>query len=312
MLMTVTWLTPLAGGPAAADDGDGATMNVGLNQTVTQEYPAILGQDPATGQVQDHDPDTCRSVAEATCTVIPLSFEVPPHLQKYDVYTADVKVIWDPGQNVQTGTFVGADANDLDIYIWYDPYDADDPRYTNGSTALSHSASTNMPEEVKLDASTAQKFLLVVNNSNGVNNGFKVVVVTNYTPFEGVSESLDTGFAKPVDLSGDSSLPAAASPTSGVRELPASPAAAAPVAPASVTPEVSGLDPTLSGLSGAGADSVLNTGAAGNFFKPAAAVKPPKPVSGLAIVLSCGVVPILLVGLGAAWFRRRRPVALTI
>jgi hypothetical protein len=313
VLAASAWLAPL-GGTAHADDGDGAPINVGPNATVSADYPAIPGSDPATGQLQDHDPDTCRSVSELTCTVIPLTFETPPGFKPYDVFNGVVDVTWDPGANVQSGNSLvgGEDANDLDIFLWFNPYDANDTRYHDGGTALSRSASSQVPEEIKIDASSAQKFLLVVNNSSGVNQGFTVKVTTTYAPFTGVSESTESGFTAPVDLSGDTATGTPAGPATGVRSLPAGPVAAAPGAPASVTPDVGALDPSLAGLSGAGSDSILNTGNSANLFKPAAVVKPPKPVSDLTIFLACGVLPIVLVALGAAWFRRRRPVALTV
>ena len=298
-----------------SDPNDQPVVNVGANATYEHQYGPIAGQDQVDPQLGDVDPATCRQNQEVTCNVIPVNFVLPASFKAADTYVATIAVAWDPGTNVQSPyAGVGANGDDLDIYLWFNPECPPAPAKCDMGTAVVKASDTNEPEVVKIEVSRHQNFQLVVNHANGtvLKDGYHLTVSTVYQSFTPPSESLE-GALGPKDLSGESGAPVTPSATRAA--APAAPAvtgaaapAASPAAPVGVDLGSPTSDSGLAALSGGGLSDV----AAPQIFKQATAVKPPRHVTPLSLVISLILLPLSLVGSGGAWFVRRRPAALRI
>jgi hypothetical protein len=304
--------------PAHADEV--AAITVGPGQTIEKDEAPILGQDTVTPNVLgDPSPDNCQTLP--SCNVVPVTFSLPKGYNKLDTYVATVSLTW---QSVAAGNRnVGAASNDLDLYLWAEaffepecktppnaPADYKPPAYCTHDLAKSANSGQIQPEVVKLDATDRQKFLLLVNNSTGANTGYHIKIESRYSAYSRPLESLDSGFAP----SGAGS--AVAPPPDLSAAGPAVSPVASETTPAVTAPDLSalggpsGLDPDVANIQGSNLADVLQ---GGKLFK-AATVRTTsgRPPSSLALVIWLVLVPLLVAGLGAAWFVRRRPAALRI
>lgn len=302
-------------GPYDTDPNDQPVVNLQPNGVYQHHYGPILGQDQIDPNVNGTvDPATCRQNQEATCNVIPIVFTKPPGFTKLDSYVAKITVSWDPGYQTTTGVGLDpyAEADELDLYLWLNPQG----KATNDEE---HDGNSDEPKAMYIDGASYQHYQLVVNHSGqgADQGGYDVTIQTRYSPYIPPGESLANDVF-PADNSGafTPSVTPSAAPTTPSYVAPAADATslASPTTPAATGP--SGLpqagdalpDASLANLSGDQADATLAS--APNIFKRVAVQKPPGPVSGLAVVLAFGLVPLLIAGGGALWFVRRRPALL--
>ena len=260
--------------PARANLQD--RLTVSPNQTVTREYPAIIGANPAPKQHNDDlnqpgdpDPATCSTVP--TCDEIPLTVKHPAGLSVFDSFTFRVELRWE-------GTA------DLDLYLWYEP---------PGPTPTRRSITAAQPEVIVYPAGDTENYHLVVNNAAGLSQGYTVKVTSQY---EHVDNPFD-GAASPPSFN---AAPSFTTPTFGV--APDTPSPGGTTAPA---PPQAAIDPDLGNLSAAGP--------APNIFRDTATGtrRAHEPVAGATVFLWAVVVPLLATIAAGAVLYRRRPRALS-
>jgi hypothetical protein len=305
--------------PAHADQLDPIT--VGPGQTIQKDEGPILGQDTVTPNVLgDPSPDNCQTLP--SCNVVPINFTLPKGFNKLDTYVATISVTW---QSVAAGNRnVGGASNDVDIYLWAEAFFENEcktpanapagytpPRYCTHDLAKSAASGQIQPEVVKLDATDRQKFLLLVNNSTGPNTGYHLKIESRYAAYNRPVESLDTGFSP--STGGSALAPPPDLSAAGPAASPSVNSSSTEVTPPDLTAfgGSSGLDADLGGIQAANLADVLKGG--GSLFKPATVrAKPASSPSSLSLILWLVLVPIVVAGLGGAWFVRRRPAALRI
>jgi hypothetical protein len=284
---------------SAARATDQPVVNLKEGQTYLHDYPA-LGPGNTQDAAGDIDPATCSSTPGNPCDLIPIHIGEPSGSGDFVV---TIKVTWDQ-QPVANGVTT---TNQIDVYLWDDP-----PK----KAVRTKSSGVAGAAQVGVDAPKNRKFSLVVWNNQGANNGYHVNM--HYFPAQGArpDESLDPTFKAPADTSGSAtptprSSPRATPSVTGGGSTPVFPSLA-PTGGIALGADPFASDPTFANLGAAGFDRSQLTGQARNFAPPAAKVSPPRPVRGLTVALWMTLVPLVLVGLGVAWFARRRPVALRI
>ena len=307
-----------------SDPNDQPKVTVLPNQTYDHQYGSITGVDTTTEQTQDYDPATCRMYQEIPCNVIPIDFQAPNGLKKADTFLATITVTWANAAGV-CGIPVQncAEGDELDLFLWPNPEGT-----KNTTVAIEKDANADEPKTLHLDLTTGLFYQFVLDHTQGTGNpgGYHVHIVTQYIPFNGINTP--SGAPPTTEASAPSTTSVlAATPPTTVPTSPAGPSASPTIgSPAgSPTPETTpasaptGLaatsapgepDPSLSGLAGTNVDSAIAAGV--SLFKPPPPSRPPSPVGGTPVALALGVVPIALLGIGAVFLRRRRPIALTL
>jgi hypothetical protein len=308
--------------PALADRVEAIT--VGPNQTLSKEYGPILAQEAVQANLGNVPPDTCELLP--SCNLVPVDFTAPPNANKLDTYLAQIDVFWET-QGIGDRN-VGESTDDLDVWLWAAEWAqkdaAGDPCYVPPTDTeyeppeyctfpLAHSANTGpiVPETVRIDVQSHDHYLLVVNNSTGVNLGYRVDIASRYVAYDAPVESTEGAFAPPA-----SGLEAPPFTGSGLGSSPSSsvietgPSAGVPGA-ASLSPfaDVPGADEDLTDLSATDINAALKGAQlkrTSNNFGPAA------PVSDSTVVVWLVLVPLVLVGLGGWWLMRHRPAALRV
>lgn len=288
------------GGPAHGAD---SAITASLGRVITADYGPIPGNNAEFQAGVYPDATTCDP--GVGCVVVPIRFPNPP--KTYDTVVR-VAVEW-AATPILNGT---TSSNDMDIYFWHDPETAaetnPDAAAFPGDPTAKHPAvfsnGTADPEAVAYPNPTVN-MNLVVNNSQGVNQGFTVSVFWQSGAYTTPFESLENG-TFPVDTSGGpaatstvepSPLPAFGPPISGINPL--------------VLPPTPGqVDQDLSFGTLANVDQQINQGPS-LFNGPQVKTTRPGPARGFEIFLTMVVLPLLLLLLGTALVMRRRPTALT-
>jgi hypothetical protein len=300
-------------------------MTVGPNQELSAEYGPILAQDPVTPTaLTSVPPDQCDLLP--TCNVVPIDFTVPAGASGLDTYIAQIDVSWETfGIGDQN---VGESSDDLDIWLWaaewlqkdspgqpcyVPPDDAayEPPEYCG--FPLAHAANTGpvVPETVRADVNSHAHYLLVVNNSTGINTGYTVTVASRFVAYSAPVESTEGGFLGSAD---GSVLPPSgafggSSPAGGVAPQ-LSPSAGVPGS-SGLSPfaSIPGADEDLTNLTGTDIDAALR----GPLIKRTSSnFAPPEPVTNSTVVFWLVLVPLVLLGAGATWLLRHRPAALRV
>jgi len=306
--------------PSRADTVEG--MNPQPNQTVEKEYPMIVGQDPqeatSTAIGDSHSaptPDNCATLP--SCNVIPITFQVPKTFDPRDTYVATISLFFERDFAYDTHTAgVTAASADYDMYLWAEAFnekectEAKDPKPDYCTTDLALSATANVPEIIKIDASSRQKFLLLVSNS-GSAVPYKVHIESTYFSYSAPVESLGGSFTPPTGSSSSSSPFSLQSLTPGGTATSSSTPTNVDTSLAALSPtgDSSGLDADVTGINGTSLSSIINSGP---LLKAAKTTKPGAPPSGSSLVFWMLLVPLVLVGAASAVFVRRRPRALRI
>ena len=314
-------LVPFA--PTHADTVE--AMTAAPNQTVDKTYPMIVGQDPqeasSTAAGDSHSAPTPSNCAVLpSCNVIPLTFSVPRTFDRRDTYVATISLFFDRSAAIDTHTAgLTVATADYDLYLWAEA--ANEPECTNpkpGTTApdycttdLALSATANVPEIIKIDVSSRQKFLLEVSNS-GSAVPYRVHIESTYFPYNapvdasaftpGSSTSSGAGPSPSLSLPSlaPSGTAASTTPSSGVDTS---------LAALSPTGDTSGLDSDVTGINGTDLGSIINSQP---LLKAAKTTKPGAPPSGSTLFFWMLLVPAVLVGGATTVFLRNRPRALRI
>jgi hypothetical protein len=325
VFLTIAVVAAVAGvaHPAAADDVEPMTANP--NGVTTKDYGPILGQDQVTTQVALLDPGTCTTLP--SCNEIPLSFQKPTgYDSKLDTYLGQIDVSWETDQVGDRN--VGASTNDIDIYLFAAEFkqteNPGDPCYVDPNAdnppdppeyctkALAHSANNGavVPETVRVDVNSHDKYFLLINNASGANLGYSVKVTTRYFPYEKPFESSDPALG----FGGGTSGSGIAGPVGGF----SSPSPSYPsLSPSEGVPGAAALSP-FAGIPGADSDLTNLTGVdlssaiSGRIVPKRSSGRsgPAKPVSTTTVVIWLILVPAVLLGVGGPWLMRRRPAAL--
>lgn len=279
------------------------TLVVTDAQPAEADYPALIGNYPAS-QAQNPGPADCNTTARTYCDVVPLNIKPPTGVTTFDSWFAYVEVSWDrtqPGGCEDVEGVTNA-CNDVDIYT-YDNLQ-DDPAHA-AYTDTGDSASATDPEVAKLFQPSLGTYNLLVNNFAGANKGYHVKVTFKVfkgdKPYELLAPSSTPGNSSaptPTDNSGASSSDSSggAPPIDYGGQNPV-------LAPAPIEIDSSFNDFPIP------ADQFLAP-PKGNTLLPnliRATAKPLKPASGLLIVLTMVLFPLLLAGGGVGWaFKRSR------
>ena len=167
-VLTVVGLLALTTVPSSADD-QGA-LAARINQTVSKDYPALIGSYPPSPDPNVPDPDPANCTNLPSCGVVHLTVEQPDNLSIFDEFAIEVVVKWDNSAPVD---------NDLDLYLWYDP---------QGANSIERSRTKSEPEQIRLGEPTSASYLLVIANVSGANRGYTVSVKEIYARGERPSE----------------------------------------------------------------------------------------------------------------------------
>jgi len=284
---------------AAANPQD--TLTVPLDRTVSRTYPAIVGDDPASDQVQAPRPTDCATLP--VCDTIPLKIEAPASLSPYDQFYVTIELSWDDDPTR------GGAIDDLDLFFFTQFADRD---------PAARSVTPGQPERIRFSEPTAPDYWLTVNNTSGPNTGYKITITSVYIKGERPPELDDHGVvARPPAAEipsspsgGAGTAPAPAGATSSVATVPTLPTPAEggnapPAAPtdaptAATDSELAALAPTA--VAGAGA-----------LFRTSGSTRGPGgPVSAATLVLWLVVAPLAVAGAALAVFLRRRPKTLRL
>jgi hypothetical protein len=269
-------LFPARGALASAQD----RITVDPGRTVTREFPAIVGVNPAPKQQNDDlnapgdpDPGTCANLP--SCDVIPLTVVQPPGLSVFDSFSLEIELRWD------------APGDDLDLYFWYDP---------QGTVVAKKSVTTAATEKITFQEPTSKKYQIVVNNAAGINSGYTLRVTSRYVHGDRPSD-LDAGGSTTLPFFQEDSPSAVRTPTTN-------PLAPAPDITTTTAFSIGDVDPDLGGLSASGPAPQI-------FRDTAASTGHHKPVGGGVVALWSVVVPSLVLFAVLALLYRRRPKALS-
>jgi len=278
---------------------------------VTRPYETANGTLNASDGNQFMEPTHCdgsdpTDPAASDCDRIPLKLNVPKtDLGKKDFLIA-IRIDWQVIGTVRDVPATGdVNIHQLDAYLWQNPIphvitDGKDTG-TNAPPSLS-SINENSPIKMALvDPPVLNWDLVITNRAGPDSDGYDLSITLQ-----------DLTGPLPVDLSVDTltNPPLSSSP------VPAPKAASVASAPAAATPTPEAVNvPTLPGLAGVAPDSQLDAAGGapldlnpvqGALARQANTLGPPGPASGLGLVLWLVVLPVVLLGLGGAWFARRR------
>ena len=293
-------------------------VSISEDQKVVLVMPAIQGgelgaqgSDSSVGY-PSATPSFCTS--SPSCDVIPLKVVLPPD---YDHDTNDfavqVRLDWTttdlPNHQGQ--------ANDLDLFIWDQPEGADPVDRSSGGV---------VPEIAGLAQPEKGNYAIVVRNTTGVNNGYKITVKWINGRLVPQSESQEPEFSAFNEDNGPSAYTPTAAPGTTKSHVPP-PAFFPSSLPTSgggltslFTPandsQLSALggssDDALRALLGTNADKAAAGLAAQALFATQATRGTAKAPPGVLLVFWFGFVPLLLLAVGAFLLYRRRPTALSI
>ena len=276
------------GGAALADAQEPIKLKAG--QSVAVDYDALIGADPTNQNGITRDPTNCSS--NPYCDTIPLELSVPSDLKNSDTedYFLRLKIEWDASGN-----------SNVHAYLYDSPFEGDAP--------IASSATANNPETINLYRPEKAAYILVVNNVNGVNTGYKVTAAITIEPFGGAPDfgGVNEGGGRPPTTSppssgeddddfgfddgdDDSFTPPPAAIDNGFGPPP-------PLADVN-------RDESLSALA-RGRGGFEDSLAAPNLTLQEEEAPPPAPVSGLTVALLGGFLPAALVGGGVYVLRRR-------
>jgi hypothetical protein len=252
------------------------------------------------------DPETCAT--SAYCDIIPVHVDSSSLDPDREEWFVNFEVSWET-QVLEVPAYGDLSANDLDIYVFTDPYDDSAGPDEDGDLGGAAGATGSEPEKIGL-RNAGGDFLLAVNNFNGANTGYSVNVSFDVRPYPNPFESL------PPDSSGGL-LPSR--PAAGPFRAPPPPSFAGVPDPAFTTPTPA---PDLS-LGGDAPDSSFGEDPGTNSFDEALASPDTVPVSsaapatfaapsGLALVLWLLVLPLALVALGSGLLARRQATRLVV
>jgi len=264
-------------GPAVARPREGfeVTPSAGVDK---KAYPALIGVNPQN-QVDASTPADCNSVTY--CDTIPFTVKPPDNLGENDNFYVTITVGWDDPNK----------SDDVDIRVY------DNGQLQGGAvTRMGRASTSSNPEKVDLQQPTLGDYQLVVQNSSGVNNGYRVSAKLFRGKFESPVEQL----APPAKESTSTTATTAAPP----KESLAPPTSMTPttLAPIAVTHDDS-LDFAASDFK-----SSLDDPAADQLIAASALRKPPptKPPSTIVLIIWFVIAPIVLVGGAIAFLYRRR------
>jgi hypothetical protein len=300
--------------------GQTISLHGGPFAGVTRPYETYNGTFNASDGNQYLEPSHCdgsdpSDPAASDCDRFPIKLSVPKSDLGVKDYLITVRLNWNIIGKVKSVPLAGdVNVHQLDAYLWENPIphlfkDGKDTG-TNAPPSLS-SINENAPVKMALVDPKVLTYDLVVANRAGPDaEGYDLTVqLQDLTGPLPIDLSIDTGGLPPASSTASSAGKPVPTVRSSAEPTPATPS------PASVA------IPTLPGLAGVGPDSQLDrAGGIPLDLNPTQAalagqgrnLGPPGPASGLGLVLSLVVVPAVILGLGAAWFARRRSGLLRI
>lgn len=273
------------GDPASADQQEPVKLKA--PSTEVREYDALVGADPTNQSGITRDPANCAS--NPYCDTIPLELSVPSDLKNSDTedYFLRLKVEWN-----------AAGGSNVHIYLYDAPFE--------GAAPIASSATANNPEAINLYRPEKAAYILVVNNVNGVNSGYKLTAAITVEPFGGAPDfggvndnpNRPTTTTRPSDGDDDFSFdeePDDSRPPPAIVDNGFGP----PPPLADVDQ-----DESLSALA-RGRGDFESSLTAPDFTLQEEEPPPPDPVSGATVALLGGLLPASIVGGGVFWLRRK-------
>lgn len=287
LLVAVGAVAVWPGDSALADAQEAIKIKAGA--TEVREYDPLVGADAGNQNGITRDPTNCST--NPYCDTIPLELSVPSDLKESDTedYFLRLKIEWDP-----------ASGSDVHAYMYNSPF--------AGETPIASSATANNPETINLYRPEKATYILVLNNVNGVNTGYKVTAAITIEPFGGApdfggvnenpnrptttrppaGDNDDSDFE--FDDSDDSFTPPPAVIDNGFGPPP-------PLADVDRDESLSALARDRGGFE----DSL----AAPNLTLEEQEAPPPEPVSGMTVALLGALLPASIVGGSVFWLRRK-------
>jgi hypothetical protein len=287
VLIATLALAPLAWGSAR----DRITVKQG--PAVVRDYPGLVPNDPALAETIE--PATCNTLPG--CDTIPLTIVPPTGLQGNEDFFVEIVLSWDTTANAN-----------LQLYVWDDPPTTDPP---TEQRIIAQSAGETAPERVLMYRPGDGTYFIVVSNPagtapgnvpnpGGANLGYTLRLQMTFRSYDSPFELLET--APPPTAAPATSTPGAQVPDALATITPT------PFAIASLRP-----DPSFGELvDRPSALEALGPQAEQLAVRPSAARPPPGPVNGFLLALWAGVVPVLVVGGGAIFMKRRAAASLDI
>lgn len=274
----------------AAEALEKPAVTVNENDSFERKYDIIAGNNPLGSA---HTPEVCKT--SVYCDVIPLTITKPANPDFG--YFVRIQMLWKTRAETDVPRLGEMTNNDMDMYVYLTPYDTNKEDQQNQAAS---GATGAQPEVAYVDP--AGDYNIVVVNFLGVNEEgytliFTYVTETVFTPFE----LLDDGRPAPV-----------AENVSGPVVPPLLPS----LAPTPFLPVAPGLAAVANFDDPFGLGRRLGSNLeAGDIFRRAdnaAVLAAAKPVSAAAAMFWLVGFPLLLVGLGGAFFMRRRTTALQL
>lgn len=303
-----------AASPASAMEREGITVTI--DHPVDVDEPALIGDNPANTTVGEVDTPVATANASLTpgdclgiqtyCDTVPLHIVAPPGLSVFDSWFAYVTVSWNRDQpgGCPADPLLGATpCNDVDIFT-FDDGQINRAGGRTGFTDTGDSASGDEPEVAKMFQPGLGDYNLVVNNFAGVNQGYHVNV--HLELFKGV---------RPFELLGPTLTVSGDSGTPGSPSAPGSFPSGAPGGGAiDFGPNGPALDPAPIAPDAAFNDFPI---AESDFRAPPkgpgllaelinSKPKTPKAVSGLLLIVTMLLIPLLVTASIIGWAYRRR------
>jgi hypothetical protein len=294
--------------PAYANQRDKLVVD-GNKGATEADYPALIGNYPAS-QAANPEPADCSDPSSPYCDAIPLDIQPPSGLTVFDTWFAYIAVSWDKSQPGGCADLGGVtdDCNDVDIYT-YDNKQIDTAHTSYTDTG--DSASSDDPEVAKLFQPGLGVYNLIVNNFAGVNKGYHLKVTFEVfkgeKPFELLAPSPSLGDNSTPTPSDSGGANASGSSSSGAPPVDYGVAGPA-LAPAPIETDAAFNDFPIP-------EDQFRAPAKGETLLPnliAAQAKPPKPASGLLILLTMVLIPLLFIGGGVGWAYKRSRAAFNL
>ena len=292
------------GGPFIGNTRGYETYNENVNSTDGNPYvePAhCTGEDPT-------------NVAATDCDTIPIRLDVDPNTLEEHTYLMSLTVNWDKIATVNSVPASGdVNVHQMNVYLWPDPLiylDENDEETTENTGVLRPpllvALSVVPPARLALVNPPGTTFNLVVTNRTGPDEeGYDLVArLEDLSGPLPVDFSIDTG--APVGASRAPSGASVAAPPpapSAAQELAIAPAPALPTTP--VAPSLAGVGPDS--LDALGVNRNIGLDDARRLLTSTGDdLPPPGDASGLGLILSLVVAPLVLIAVLGAWLFRRR------
>jgi hypothetical protein len=242
--------------------------------------------------------------AGTDCDDIPITLAVPKATLATHDYLLTATLTWNEGLTLHPPASASFPEHSLRAYLWQNPLPdiIKDGKDTGTHAPPSLAAvGEDPPAKLALVDPIALTYNLVITNTHEPTN-YDLTIRLD-----------DLSGPLPIDLSATTGGPASNASTAAAPAKPVvSQTATTPAAPGFTAP-TSG--PAVPGLAGVGADRDLDSAGASNLDLSSvrraltgrkADLGPPGPASGAGLLLWLVVLPVVLLGLAAAWLARRR------